>query len=71
MKRNILYFLSCCLLIVSCREGDKKESGQVVHKIDSTSTYGYDRDFLKKYSASVELGVTHSTDTAHLSCWCE
>ena len=55
MKRNILYFLSCCLLIVSCREGDKKESGQVVHKIDSTSTYGYDRDFLKKYSASIEL----------------
>lgn len=55
MKRNILYFLSCCLLIVSCREGDRKESGQVVHKIDSTSTYGYDRDFLKKYSASIEL----------------
>src|ERR1700680_1153345 len=55
MKRNILYFLSCWLLIVSCREENKKESGQVTHKIDSTSTYGYDRDFLKKYSASIEL----------------
>ncbi len=55
MKRNLLYFLSCYLLIVSCRERAEKQSSLASPKIDSTSTYGYDRDFLKKYTATIEL----------------
>jgi hypothetical protein len=55
MKWIFLNILSCCLIIVSCREIGEKQSSLVTRKIDSTSTYGYDRDFLKKYSSLIEL----------------
>jgi hypothetical protein len=55
MKGNFVYFFSCYIMIVSCRDRVEKPISLVTPKIDSSSTYAYDRDFLKKYTSLIEL----------------
>src|SRR5438067_4515054 len=55
--KQIIFHLLCCttMIILSCGEGGKEQNKSIAGKVDSTRTYADDRDFLKKYTAIVEL----------------
>jgi hypothetical protein len=55
MKQIFLYFLGCYLLIASCTDRVEKKISPITPSIDSSSTYGYDRNFIKTYASLIEL----------------
>ena len=55
MKQIFVYFLGCYLLIASCTDRVEKKISQITPSIDSSATYGYDRNFIKKYASLIEL----------------
>ncbi len=55
MKQNFFYLVCFYLVTLACGESHDKHGNLPAATRDSSSTYAYDRDFLKKYTPLIEL----------------
>jgi len=56
MIKTLTIFVCLCTILVGCGNGRSKNTGkEKVMNTDSTTLYGYNRDFLRKHTRIIEL----------------